>query len=77
MLNKNDSLSKSLDIRVTEFEGLSITDIDQFGECIDRLIEDLEAAGLTDQYDARMHKILDRIDDFIAQRRVASLELSI
>ena len=77
MLNKSELLSKSLGIRVAEFEGLLITNIDQFCECIDRLIEDLEAAGLTDQYDARMHKILDRIDDFIAQRRVASLELSI
>ncbi|MEY8197872.1 MAG: hypothetical protein RPS47_01380 [Colwellia sp.] len=76
LLNKSELLSKILEIRVAELEGLLITNIDQFCECIDRLIEDIEAAGLTEQYDARIHKILDRIDDFIAQSRVTSLELS-
>ena len=74
LLNKSELLSKILEIRVAELEGLLITNIDQFCECIDRLIEDIEAAGLTEQYDARIHKILDRIDEYLSKRKRSSLE---
>jgi len=66
MLNKTEVL-----------EGLLITNIDQFCQVVDRSIEDLEAAGRTEQYNARMHKILDRIDEYIANNRVLPLEVNL
>lgn len=63
--SQNPSVHLNLAKRVDDLEEKSLTNIEKFCHCVDTLAYDLEMADCFEQHNLQMHKILDRIDEYI------------
>lgn len=72
MPSRNESTNNLIETHVTKLEETFITNFEQYCENFDQLIEDIEAADLSEKYDQRMHRILDRMDLYIQWLKLES-----
>ncbi len=65
----SEKVNQHLLKRLTALEAQPIIDIDDFGDCVDILLQDLETAGYLEKHATQVGRVLDRIDDFIINFR--------